>query len=573
MSSRNSGFFEARPWLKTIGHDERWLRNIAQRTTLDLFDASVRCFGNRTAIEYFGYTISWERLAAQSDAFAAYLVDNGFRHGDRLAMYLQNVPHFYIALFGAWKAGGAVVPLNPMYKDELLHLLADSGAVGIVVSDEGFNERVEGYVSDLPIVVTCNSKDFAPAAGNKAFANLADQPETGRPDLLTVLNEYDGRSVAPRCVGPEDLAMIGYTSGTSGKAKGAALSHGNLTVNAQRLKVIEDYDERDAVYTLAPVFHITGLLSLLSATATGASVVMNYRFEPETALETLTRTRPAYMAGPATAYVALISHPKFSSDAFSSFKSLVSGGAPLPGPLVDKFEQVTGHYVVQGYGLTETTGPCVFVPQNMRAPVDPESGNLSCGIPLANASFRIVDADGVNVGPREVGEILVSGPMTVAEYHRDPESTAAGIPDGEVRTGDMAFMDEGGWVYIVDRKKDMINASGFKVWPREIEDILYRHPDVREVAVVGVPDEYRGESVVAFVTVEPNGSITENGLIEFCRDRLASYKSPRSIRFVSELPKTASGKILRREVRSRSLAEAAPSIPVVKPHSAEPEKS
>ena len=254
--------------------------------------------------------------------------------------------------------------------------------------------------------------------------------------------------------------------------------------------------------------------------------------------------------------MALLAHPDFTSDAFDSFTSIMSGGAPLPEAIVKKFEERTGHYIGQGYGLTETTAQCVVVPRHLRAPVDPESGNLSCGLPLSSVMLRILDDDGQEVGPNEVGEICVRGPMVSPEYINNPQATEENIPDGELRTGDVGFMDTDGWVFIVDRKKDMINASGFKVWPREVEDVLYAHPAILEAAVVGVPDEYRGENVVAFISLQPGSEVTEDDIIAYCRDHLASYKAPRQINFIEALPKTASGKILRREMRKVGAEQA-----------------
>ncbi|WP_295689028.1 AMP-binding protein [uncultured Brevibacterium sp.] len=550
-------FFETRPWLKTVADDERLNKQIEETTTLALFDRAVESFPDRPAIKYYGYEPTWAELDRMVDAFAAYLVDQGFEPGDRLGVYLQNVPHYYVAVYGAWKAGGVVVPLNPMYRDELAHVFSDAGVKALVVSAAAYLDRVKPYAEGMPIVVTCNEKDYQRTDDERIFGMFADSYDTGKPDFATVVAEYDGKSVPDPVLTPDSVGIIGYTSGTSGRSKGAAVTHRGLSVNAQMLRDYQGFDETATIFTLAPVFHITGFVcQFLAAAACGAALSMNYRFDPAAALQTFRTDKPQYMAGPATAYMALLAHPDFTSDAFDSFTSIMSGGAPLPEAIVKKFEDRTGHYIGQGYGLTETTAQCVVVPRHLRAPVDPESGNLSCGLPLASVMLRILDENGQEVGPNEVGEICVRGPMVSLEYINNPEATAENIPDGELRTGDVGFMDPDGWVFIVDRKKDMINASGFKVWPREVEDVLYTHPAILEAAVVGVPDEYRGENVVAFISLQPGAEITEDEIVAFCREHLASYKAPRQINFIDALPKTASGKILRREMRKVGAEQA-----------------
>lgn len=542
-------FYGSKPWLDTVASDPRWVHPIPATTTLNLFDQAVRDHPQRPAILYYGRVFTWGELDELTDAFAAYLADRGFSPGDRLGLYLQNSPHFYIALYGTWKAGGVAVPLNPMYRDELNHLLPDANISALAVSAHAYLDRVAPYARDLDIVVACNDTDYQQTNDPRVFGAFQDVYDTGLPDFATVIGRYLGRSVPDPELTTDDPAVIAYTSGTSGQAKGAVLTHRNLSVNGQRMRIVEDFDETSTSFTLSPIFHIQGLAGLLSATACGSALSMNYRFHPEVSLELFFSDQPAYMAAPVTAFMALVNHEKFTVDSLSSFRTLVSGGAPLPEAFVRRFEERTGHYITQGYGLTETTGPCIFVPQGFRAPVDEASGNLSCGLPLGNAMVRIVDEQGHEVPAGQVGELLVSGPMVTREYLNNPTATAQSLPDGEVHTGDIGFMDSEGWVFVIDRKKDMINASGFKVWPREVEDILYAHPDIREAAVVGEPDDYRGENVVAYVALHPGREVTQEELRAHCRKRLASYKVPRKIYFVDDLPKTASGKIRRREIR------------------------
>jgi long-chain acyl-CoA synthetase len=348
-----------------------------------------------------------------------------------------------------------------------------------------------------------------------------------------------------------DTALISYTSGTSGTPKGAMNSQGNIMVNAERQRTGHPIGEGSAYFALAPLFHITGMVCQLAAcVANAGTLVLAYRFEASVVLEAFAEHRPAYTVGPSTAFMALAAHPAATREHFASFQVISSGGAPLPPSLVEKFRDGFGPYIRNGYGLTECTAPCASVPPEREAPVDPASGTLSVGVPGPDTLVRIIDEKGDDVPFGEQGEIAVRGPQVVSGYWNLPEATEAAFPDGELRTGDIGFMDTAGWLYVVDRKKDMINASGFKVWPREVEDVLYTHPAVREAAVVGVPDAYRGETVRAYVSLRPGAGAEPGELSAYCKERLAAYKYPREVEILTELPKTASGKILRRELRS-----------------------
>jgi long-chain acyl-CoA synthetase len=306
----------------------------------------------------------------------------------------------------------------------------------------------------------------------------------------------------------------------------------------------------DPILALAPLFHITGLvghgiLSLLVP----APLVLGHRFHPAVMLDAIREHRPVFTIGAITAFTALAAAPGRTPEDFASLTRIWTGGAPVAPAVADKLEGELGRYVHNAYGLTETSSVTHAVPPGRRAPVDPTSGALSIGLPVASVHSRIVGDDGVELPPGEVGEVLIAGPQVARGYRGRPDATAASFPGGELHTGDVGFRDEDGWFYLVDRKKDMIIAAGYKVWPREVEDVLYSHPAVREAAVIGVPDDYRGETVHAFVSLQPGASVTEAELIEFCQAQMAAYKYPRAVFLVAELPKTASGKILRRELR------------------------
>ncbi|GAA5612270.1 long-chain fatty acid--CoA ligase [Streptomyces platensis] len=552
----------------TSYQDKPWLAQLtdAQRapvqpppSTLHAFRAAVGSVPDRTALAYFDGRLSYAETDALSDGLAVHLAERGFRRGDRAAVMLQNTPHFVLALLGVWKAGGVAVPVNPMYKStEMRHILDDAEVTAVLCADrtwDGFLRDTAAGSPSVRIVLTAHERDLQTRDDLRVLHGERLGPQQDADDLLTVARTAGRIRVAP--ADPEltagDLALISYTSGTSGTPKGATNTHGNITYNAERQRTGLGLPEGATYFALAPLFHITGMVCELAACiANQGTLVLAYRFEAGVVLDAFLEHRPAYTVGPSTAYMALMAHPEVTRDHFASFRTMSSGGAPLPPALVEKFRTGFGPYVHNGYGLTECTAPCASVPPGREAPVDKVSGTLAVGVPGADTVVRIIGEDGRDLPFGEPGEIAVRGPQVVPGYWRRPDATAEALPDGELRTGDIGFMDRDGWLYVVDRKKDMINASGFKVWPREVEDVLYSHPAVREAAVVGVPDAYRGESVKAYVSLRPGTSPEPAELAAYCKERLAAYKYPRAVEILAELPKTTSGKILRRELRHRA---------------------
>ncbi|MCM1013976.1 MULTISPECIES: AMP-binding protein [unclassified Brevibacterium] len=565
-----SSWFDTRPWMTTWGDIAPTPHVLDTSTTLRDLAATVAAHGDEVALTYFGFAPTWAEFDRYSTAFAAYLSDQGIAPGDRVGIYDQNTPAFMIATYGIWKAGGVVVPLNPMYRGELEHVFSDAEVRALVVSKAAYLDRVRPFAADIPTIVLADDRSYQVDGPEKLFGMFDALPGTpgvspepgapdhlGGPDFQAVVGAYLDSDFTPVDVAPEDEALVVYTSGTSGRSKGASGTHAAVSSNSRYNMRNSWFEPGDGYLTLAPIFHITGFIcQFIAAVSGGARLILNYRFEPESFLGLIVRERPTYMAGPATVYTAMLAHPAVTADHFSSFKRVMSGGAPLPEGLVTKFKEKLGIDIGQGYGLTETMGQAVSVPYGLQAPVDPDSGNLSCGLPQPDTMVRILDDSGEPVGPGELGEVAISGPEVASEYINNPTATSDQIPAGELRTGDVGYMNEDGWLFIVDRKKDMINASGYKVWPREVEDVLYTHPAIQEAAVVGVPDEYRGEDVAAFVTLQPGAEATREEIIAYCRDRLASFKAPHQVTFVDELPKTSSGKILRRTIRADA-AEAA----------------
>jgi long-chain acyl-CoA synthetase len=549
--------YDERPWLARYPRGLPHEIEPEHETMLDAFAATVRRLPARPAILYFDRAISFRELDELADALAAALQARGFAPGDRLAVYLQNVPQFTVAMLATWKAGGIMVSVNPMLKHkEVTALLADSGATVLVTLESLWDEVARDVVGgvDVATVITTSELDFL----DEPPRLLADSARRRDPDVLDLLELADahrGERPSRAALGASDTAFLTYTSGTTGPPKGAMNSHANVVFNAQAYRDWVGLSDADVGLGVAPLFHITGLVGHVAlGLLAGMPMVLSYRFDAATTLELMERHGVSFTVASITVFIALMNAPGAEERDLSKLTKVVSGGAPIAPSVVEAFEGKLGAYIHNIYGLTETTSPSHCVPIGTRAPVDEDSGALSVGVPIFNTLVRIVGEDGEDLEPGEVGEIVTSGPQVVSGYWNKPEETEHAIPDGALHTGDVGVMDADGWFYIVDRKKDMINVSGYKVWPREVEDVLYGHEAVREVAVVGVPDEYRGENVKAFVSLKPGASVEADALVAFCKERMAAYKYPRRVEFVDELPKTASGKILRRELRDQEVA-------------------
>ncbi|MEX5719075.1 AMP-binding protein [Geodermatophilus maliterrae] len=544
--------YDERPWLALYG-DQPADYAVEFDDALAMYRAGVAADPDGVALRYFDGTVTRRELDELTDGLAAGLLADGFAPGDRLAVYLQNVPQFVIAMVAAWKAGGVMVSINPMSRTrELSYLLADSGATVLVCLEHLYDEVARDVVpgTGVRLVLTTSGLDFQTRDDERLFAGVTRQRHEGTTDLLEFIGQHRGQTPPPVELAPDDVAFLTYTSGTTGVPKGAMNTHRNVVFTAQVYRDWVRAGRDGSVFGVAPLFHITGLIGHVAVSMlVPAPLVLAYRFEPQVVLDAFLEHRPTFTIGAITAFSALLNAPGFTKDHFASFTSIYSGGAAISPAAERAFLEATGKQVHNAYGLTETTSPMTVTPFGSPSPVDPTSGALSVGVPAPNTVVRIQDDEGQDLPLGEVGEIVAEGPQVVAGYWGKPEETAANLPGGALRSGDVGFMDPQGWVFIVDRKKDMINASGYKVWPREVEDVLAEHPAVRESAVVGVPDEKRGETVKAYVSLRPGASVTPEELIAHCRERMAAYKYPRSVELIDELPKTVTGKILRRELR------------------------
>lgn len=527
------------PW------DEAAIRSLVEggRSALHLFDAAPK---DAPALFYFDTCLSYGEVDRLSDALAGYLAHHGTGPGDRVAVILQNVPQFVIAAVAVWKIGAIVVSLNPMYRaPELAKLFADCEPRAILCHDDQWQiaEEVSRGLAAPPLVLWTAARDFQ----TRDDARILPPPVAAPADraLRAALDQGLPRPEV-RAPGPEEVALILYTSGTTGAPKGAMITHANLVANGLLARAHFEMDGTARIFGVAPLFHVTGFeLQMILAFASGGSMILTNRFNPAVVLDAFLEHRPSFMVGAITAFIALMNQQGATAAHFDSFIHLYSGGAPVAPAVVDAFAERFGRAIRGAYGMTELTSASHLTPNHGAIPVDPQSGALSIGKPIGGVSAVIVGDDKRPLGPGEYGELVVRGPGVTRGYWNKPQETEKAIVGGWMHTGDVGFHDEEGWFYLVDRKKDMISASGFKVWPREVEDVIYAFPGVREVAVVGAPDAYRGETVIAFVSARDGQQLDPAAMTQFCRARLAAFKCPTAIHVLDDLPKTETGKIKR----------------------------
>jgi long-chain acyl-CoA synthetase len=556
-----TGFYDQRPWLK---YYSPWVPpdiEIPNENMVQVFKRAVSRQGSRPAIYYFGSPLSYAEVDWWSDRLAAALQDMGLQKGDRVVFYMQNIPQFVIAQYAVWKAGGIVVPLNPMYKEkELEYFFQDSGAKILISLASSYEITAKSVVDRLNLgpVITTSGIDFLPPDEplSKVLQEEKSRKYSETFDFVDLLKKYEGKKPQPVEISQQEAAYLTYTSGTTGPPKGALNTHENIVFNAMFYTIALQLSQPDVILGVAPLFHVTGQVAhLASATYAGIPVILFFRFDPDEAFKLIERWKATMTLGSITVFISWMNHPDMKKYDFSTMKKVYTGGAPVPMAVVEKFEEISGTYIHNAYGLTETNSPSHFTPWGTRAPVDEETGALSIGIPICNTISKIMDLETGEreLPPGEIGEIVVKGPMVIPGYWNKPQETAHAIRNGWLYTGDVGKMDEKGWFYVIDRKKDLIIVSGYKVWPREVEDVLYQHPAVKEATVIGIPDPYRGETVKAFVALkEPSkDKVSSEELIEFCRKRMAAYKCPRMVEITLEIPKTFTGKFLRRALREK----------------------
>lgn len=531
-----------------------------------LLQHAAEQFPSNRALYFLGTTYTYTELLQAAYRFANALRSTfGIAKGDRIAIMLPNCPAAVISYFGTLLAGGIVVQTNPLYKEhELKHQLGDSGVRLIVTLDLLYNriQAVRPHTRLEHILI-------ASIAGDLPWPKSWLYPLKQRKDGLHTRIPYNRQNIhpfkkvlanappTPICEtvdAKSDTALLQYTGGTTGISKGVMLTHYNLIANAYQ-NIHWSYKSvtgKERFLAALPLFHVFGLTVLMNQAALRAGeMILLPRFEAETVLKTIHRKHPTVFPGAPTMYIALLNHPGVEQYALSSINVCVSGSAPLPIEVQERFEALTGARLIEGYGLTEAS------PVTHANPIWGRRKIGTIGIPFPDTDAAIVDSDtGEELPPGEIGELVVRGPQVMAGYWNRPEETAKVLKDGWLYTGDMGTMDEDGYFAIVDRKKDVVIASGYNVYPREVEEVLYEHPSVQEAVVAGVPDAYRGETVKAYIVLKSGYAATGAELEAYCRERLASYKVPRAYEFRAELPKTMIGKVLRRALIEEEQAKA-----------------
>ncbi|WP_223595025.1 long-chain-fatty-acid--CoA ligase [Neobacillus bataviensis] len=535
--------YQQKPWLKVYDSRIDEHVQIEHNSLYDFLQGAVDRYKDKPAFTFFGNVWSFNTTKVITDQLASSLHRAGFTKGDRLAIMLPNSPHYIFTLFAAFRLGGIAVQVNPMYVErEIEHVLQDSDSEYMVVLDALYQKvkKVQSATSLKKIlVVSFGGERFDLADGDHYFDEFLNG-ELNLPDV-----EIDRL---------EDVAVLQYTGGTTGLSKGVMLTHNNLLANFNQVcdfayKTCENKPEDFKMITVLPMFHVYGLSSVaLCGIREGANQIILPRFDPKEVMEIVNREKPFQMSGVPTMFFALNSQEGLEDCGFDQLYYIGSGGGPLPVEQAKLFEKRTGIRLLDGYGLSEAAPTVIFNP-----PFVPRKFG-SIGIPVQSTIARIVTEtnDGfVDVPVGEAGELIIQGPQVMKGYWNRPEETAATLRDGWLFTGDIAKMDEDGYFYIVDRKKDMIIASGYNVYPCEIEEVLYQLEAIEEALVIGVPDPYRGETVKAFVKVKAGYSISEEEIKQFGKENLAPYKAPKEVEILPELPKSSVGKLLRRVLRDQ----------------------
>ncbi len=516
-----------------------------------ILEESARRYPRLTALLFFGRRLTYGELDALVTRFAAGLQRLGVRRGTPVSLHLPNCPQFVIAYYGILKAGGVAVPHNPLYTErEIEYQLRDAG-VEVAVTLTQFHPRVAAaaqrvgvrHVIYTPIhrYMPPHLRLLYPLKARREGQWVEVRPAAGVVPFDALLAE--GRP-QPVTASPDDPALYQYTGGTTGVPKAAVLTHRNLVANLLQAVAWYGGGEHAGERAMAvlPFFHIYGMTSVLNfSVRLGMAIILVPRFDPEMVLHAVARWRPTVFHGVPTMYAALLNHPRLARTDMRSIRTCISGAMGLPQEVQRRWEAATGGRLVEGYGLTEAS------PITHCTPVYGHRRSGSIGVPFPDTDARVVDPESGRVlPPGEAGELVVRGPQVMRGYLNRPEETATALRDGWLFTGDIARLDEDGYFYIVDRKKEMINVGGLKVFPREVEEVLYEHAAVREAAVIPVPDPLKGEVVKAYVALKAGATATADELIAFCRQRLAPHKVPRAVEFRDSLPKTLIGKILRR---------------------------
>ncbi len=555
---------DEKPWLKH--YDEgvpHSLRPYPQKTLLDIVTETTSQRPDHPALLFKGSVISYAQLEQLSNAFASALIKMGVKKGDRVALILPNTPQLVMALLGTWKAGGIAVPMNALYTEHELEFACEECGAETALVMTRYYSKVKAVQKRTKIrnVIATNIKEYLPPALRVLFTLLKEKKEGDRISLQPgdlwlrdVLRKYAGASRPQVIVLPDDPAIMLFSGGTTGTPKVAVGTHQSLLISGMQLhawfaNIMIDWT--DILMLNMPLFHVYGMAGVFPTGLVARAplaVVPNPR-DMDDMLAIIKKTKPAFLPGVPTLFNALLNHPKVRAGKVSlkSLKLNISGAAPLMLETKQRFEQATGGRIIEGFGMTESMMATITTPTlGLYKPG-------AVGIPVPDVELRVVDAENgeKELPPGQVGEFILRAPQLMKCYWGKPAETAETIRAGWLYTGDLGYLDEDGYMFIVDRKKDVIKTSGFQVWPREVEEVMASHPAIAEVAVAGIPDPYQVEAVKAWVVLRAGKTACEEELREFCRQKLTGYKIPKQVQFLESLPKTTVGKILKRELVAR----------------------
>ncbi len=524
------------------------------------FDRTIKRFPNNTALELMGKKVSYAELDNAVSRMASALQDLGVKKGDKVSLVLPNIPQVVIAAYAAWKVGAVVVMNNPLYTErELTYQLIDSGSTVAIIMDV-LIPRFNNIRADtgLEAIIACHIKDYLPFPLKQLFPfvkkelNRKISPSDNVLDMQALIAD-SSPYYKPEYAGFNELAALLYTGGTTGVSKGVMHNHSSLSINVQQAtKLLFDLEDgRETVIGIMPIFHSAGFtFGMNHCIFRGFNHVLIPRPDPEGLLKAILKYKPAIFGGVPTLYVGMLNHPKLPPKSELSFiKGCICGAAPLAVETINEWHEKVGAQMIEVYGMTEMS------PVSHASPWHGICKAGSVGIPYPDTDQKVVDVEtGTKLMPTgEPGEIAVKGPQQMVGYYNKPEANAESIRDGWFYTGDIGHLDEEGYLFISDRKKDMIIAGGYNIYPREIDEVLFEHPKVIEACAIGIPDKYRGETVKAFVVVTQGVTMTEEEVISFCKEKLAAYKVPKTVEFMDDLPKSAIGKIMRKDLREMEM--------------------
>ncbi len=546
-----------KPWLAHYDKGVPEFVDYEETCIPEFLNRSAERFPNNMALLFQGYRVTYKELKTMVDRFAVCLSKFGIQKGDSVAILLPNIIPCVVGYYAILKVGATAVMNNPLYTDrELEHQFNDSGAKLLITLDLLGNRMIDlRPKTGIKQIIYTSIGDYLPFPKSLLFP-LVGKKKGLKADVKSAPDVYKWKSVLASCTGNaptvklsfEDTAMYQYTGGTTGVSKGVMLTHGNLSKQVQHIRAWFPMfnDGEEIMLGALPFFHVFGLSTAMNYSIyAGWGNILVPKPQPEALLETISQFKPTFAPLVPTMFIGLLNHPRIEQADMTSIKGCFSGSAPLPVEVIRDFEKRTGSVIVEGFGMTESSPVTHINPFNGHRKVG------SIGLPISDTLCRIVDLNNgeTDLPVGEAGELLVKGPQVMKGYWNNPEATAETLTDGWLHTGDIGKMDEDGYFYIVDRKKDMIISGGYNVYPRDIEEVFFEHPKVVEAAAVGVPHPKRGEQVKVFVVLKEGETGTEEEFIQYCKGKLAAYKLPTIIEFRKELPKTNVGKILKKDLR------------------------